>query len=117
MTEPVKSILAPVGVASPMTGTPQWTMAVFDAKDVPAGTELYVQPSEGRLKLEVEVANENAVHWRQQLTTANLQIATMRTELYRTKGQLREISRRFNNGTLTAPDLTQAIEGTLYTGE
>lgn len=31
------------------------------------GTELYVQPSEGRLKLEVEVANDNALKWQNAL--------------------------------------------------
>lgn len=62
-----KSLVAPVGKAM-MLGLPILqtgkTIAIFDESQVPEGTELYVQPSEGRLKLEVQVANDNATKWR-----------------------------------------------------
>lgn len=41
------------------------TIAIFDASQVPEGSELYVTPSDSRLSLEVEVANENAAHHKQ----------------------------------------------------
>lgn len=45
------------------------------------GCELYVQPSEGRLKLEVEVANDNAMHWKHTLMTCQAQKKRLREAL------------------------------------
>lgn len=57
---------SPVGVTQSLdlitsTGL-KLTTACFLASDVPVGTELFVQPKDSRLSLEVEVANENAAH-------------------------------------------------------
>src|SRR6185437_13785358 len=38
------------------------TIAIFEASQVPEGAELFVTPSNSRLSLELEVANENAAH-------------------------------------------------------
>jgi hypothetical protein len=45
----------------------------------------------GRLKLEVEVANENALHWRDGLQKANIRAAELRTEKYRLRDLLRAV--------------------------
>lgn len=55
----------PMGRASLVPGMTQTTMCVFSAASVPVGTELFVQPKDSRLMLEVEVANENAAHHKQ----------------------------------------------------
>lgn len=116
--EKKNSLFQPVGKAQAMTGTNgAWTMAVFEGSQVPVDAELYLQPSEGRLRLEVEVANDNALHWKEGLNKANIRTAEQRTEKYKVMAQLREVGRRFNNGTLTAADVANAIEGTLYIPE
>lgn len=46
-------------------------IAHVDANLAPTGTKLYVQPKDSRLNLEVEVANDNALHWQQGLRDAN----------------------------------------------
>lgn len=65
---PNKNHRLPVGKAQPImmhiqsaTGE-TYTTALFKASDVPVGTELYATPSDRRLSLELEVANENAAH-------------------------------------------------------
>lgn len=73
-----RSLLKPVGIASPLTGTPNWTMAVFEKDLVPEGTELFVQPSDSRLCLEVEVSNDNAMHWKDRLEKANAHITQLK---------------------------------------
>lgn len=65
MTQNQHSLLNPVGKAqSILVGTKTMTMVLCEPSVVPEGTELFVQPSEGRLKLEVEVANDNAQKWK-----------------------------------------------------
>lgn len=79
--EKKNSLFQPVGKAQAMTGTNvAWTMAVFEGSQVPVDAELYLQPSEGRLKLEVEVANDNALHWHNNLvaTQGKYKLARMR---------------------------------------
>ena len=66
---PGDSKLNPVGkviCAMPQDGV-AIGIAQVDLSLAPVGCELYVQPSEGRLKLEVEVANDNAMHWKRGL--------------------------------------------------
>lgn len=62
---PNKNHRLPVGKAM-MLGLPILatgkTIAIFDADQVPEGCDLYVQPKDSRLSLELEVANENAAH-------------------------------------------------------
>lgn len=67
MSDSKKSLLSPVGKAvacQVVNGMTTMTVAVFDASQVPEGSELYVQPKDSRLRLEVEVANDNAAHHR-----------------------------------------------------
>lgn len=78
---------------------------------------LYVHPSEGRLTCEVEVANANALHWKEGLNAANVRTAQQRTEKYKVLAQLREVARRYAAGTLTQVDIDAAIDGTLYIPE
>lgn len=54
--------IEPVGTASALPGTSAWTQAVFNANEVPVGSELYLHKQEGRMRMELEVANENALH-------------------------------------------------------
>lgn len=72
--EEKKSLFAPVGKAQKfrsMNGEVTMTLAIFDASQVPEGSDLYVQPKDSRLKLEIEVANDNALHWKNALGLAN----------------------------------------------
>lgn len=68
--EEKKSLLNPVGKVTtikynfPGIGEMTLGTALIDLSLAPEGSELYVQPSEGRLRLEVEVANDNAQNWR-----------------------------------------------------
>lgn len=86
------SLLNPVGkvlcLAQTMTGE-TIGIAQVNASLAPVGSELFVQPSVGRLKLEVEVANENALHWQDGLRKANVLAAELRTEKYRLRDLLR----------------------------
>lgn len=80
--EQKKSLTLPVAVAEAMPGTNGgFTMAVFPADQVPVGCELYVQPKGSRLRLEVEVANENALHWKDGLQKANERNSNLRKRL------------------------------------
>lgn len=121
---PEDSRLNPVGVVSAIQSYPQMRggtttigVAHVDLSLAPVGSELYVKPSVGRLTCEVQVANDNALHWKEGLNKANIRTAEQRTEKYKVMAQLREVGRRFNNGTLTAADVANAIEGTLYIPE
>lgn len=68
MSDSKKSLFAPVGQAM-MLGLPILatgkTIAIFDASQVPEGCDLYVQPKDSRLKLEIEVANDNCLHFKE----------------------------------------------------
>lgn len=66
-------------------------IAQVDLSLAPVGSELYVQPKDSRLKLEVEVANENALHWQEGLRKANEQCREKRTELNRCRELLRRV--------------------------
>lgn len=61
----------PLALATILPGVPDWTMAVFPATEVPIGTELFTHAKNSRLQLQVEVANENAQHWKKKLQEAN----------------------------------------------
>lgn len=103
-----RSLLSPVGIASPLTGTPNWTMAVFEKDLVPEGTELFVQPSEGRLKLEVEVSNENAIKWQSALKEQVARSTRLRCDL----DKARVLLRRAASFNLT-PELQRDIDALL----
>lgn len=62
------------------------------------GTELYVQPSESRLKLEIEVANDNALKWQQACQQSRLDKHEIEKELANVKGF---IQRMLDNGFLS----------------
>lgn len=79
LREPVGKVSAlPDPTTGKMTG-----VAIIDLDLAPEGSELYVQPSVSRLTLEVEVAVDNAIHWRESLAKAQ-------RELRHVRGQLRE---------------------------
>lgn len=88
------SLLNPVGkvlcLAQTMTGE-TIGIAQVNASLAPVGCELFVQPKDSRLKLEVEVANENALHWQDGLRKANVLAAELRTEKYRLRDLLRAV--------------------------
>ena len=80
--EKKNSLLSPVGKADPMPGTNgAFTMAVFEASQVPVGVELYLQPKDSRLRLEVEVANDNASHWHGHLVASHAKSKKLRQML------------------------------------
>lgn len=93
MTENKKSVLNPIGkvicAAQAATGG-TIGIAQVDLSLAPEGTELYVQPSEGRLKLEVEVANDNALKWQNALGIQQERNKQLRDEVR----QARELLRR-----------------------
>ena len=55
----------------------------------PVGTELFVQPKDSRLTLEVLVANENAKHWKDSLSQTNARNKILRVKLARAQDMLR----------------------------
>lgn len=57
----------------------------------PVGSVLYVQPSEGRLTCEVEVANANALHWKAGLEQSNERNAENRMLLNRARQIMRQV--------------------------
>lgn len=69
------------------------------------GTELFVQPSEGRLKLEIEVANDNVLKWQNALGVQQERNKQLRDEVL----HARELLRRCASFQLN-PDLNGAIE-------
>ena len=89
---PSDSMLNPVGKVIAVTD--MWTQMPIGIAQVnialaPVGSELYVRPSEGRLTCEVEVANANALHWKDGLNKANERHAETRMLLNRARGLLR----------------------------
>ena len=92
MSEQKNSLLNSVGKAESFgkdlfpTGK---TIAVFEASQVPVGTELFVQPSDSRLTLEVLVANDNAKHWKDSLSQTNARNKILRVKLARAQDMLR----------------------------
>ena len=56
------------------------------------GCELYVQPKDSRLKLEVEVANENAMHWKGNLEKAHNANSALRKEVRQMATLLRRLA-------------------------
>lgn len=119
-TSEKNSLIAPVGKVICLAETANGGtigIAQVNVSLAPVGTELYLQPSEGRLKLEVEVANDNALHWQEGVRATNHRAAEQRGEKYKVMAQLREVARRYKTGTLTEVDINAAIEGTLYIPE
>lgn len=95
MSDSKKSLLEPVGIAQAMQGTNGgFTMAVFQASQVPVDCELYVQPKDSRLRLEVEIANENALHWKDGLSHANERCAQLRTDKFRLMDRVKHLGNR-----------------------
>jgi hypothetical protein len=98
-----KNLFAPVGKAM-MLGVPELatgkTIVIFDASQVPEGCDLYVQPSVGRLKLEVEVANDNCLHFKELALKRGGKMLSMRR-------LLRELQQPASG---LAPDLVAKIE-------
>jgi len=115
-----KSVLAPVGkvivAAQTATGN-QIGIAQVDLSLAPVGSELFVQPSVGRLKLEVEVANENALHWQDGLRKANVRAAELRTQLYRTRDLLRQVHSLVNQNNVDprTPGIAEELGGLMET--
>lgn len=77
MTEPMK----PLALATILPGVPDWTMAVFPASEVPIGTELFTHSKNSRLQLQVEVANDNAQHWKGNLQEQQKENKDLRNQL------------------------------------
>lgn len=108
MNRDKKSVLNPVGkvvcrLETPHGGTTG--IAQVDLSLAPVGTELYVQPSEGRLKLEIEVANDNALAWQKALSAEQVRNKQLRTDLQ----EARALLQRSGSFELNA-DLNHRIE-------
>ena len=102
----------PLGKAMTMPGeTPNWTMAVFDAREVPTGTELFAQPSKYRLNLELQVAKDNNLVLQDKLLQAEKEARMVKTMLADAVKYLTEIDAE---GTVQLCTLTE-IKGFLYT--
>ena len=102
----------PLGKAMTMPGeTPNWTMAVFDAREVPTGTELFAQPSKYRLNLELQVAKDNNLVLQDSLRQAEKEARMAKTMLADAVKYLTEIDAE---GTVQLCTLTE-IRGFLYT--
>lgn len=90
----------PVGKVStlldPTTGK-MTGVAIVNLDQAPEGSELYVQPNDSRLALEVEVATENALHWRDQLSKSQENYRAVRDSLREAQKMLRAM---LNNGAL-----------------
>ncbi|MNQ24773.1 hypothetical protein D3C85_379770 [compost metagenome] len=88
------SVLRPVGkvICEAMVATGGTIgIAQVNLSLAPVGCELYVQPKDSRLKLEVEVANDNALHWQEGLRKANTRNSEVRSELRRCQELLRRV--------------------------
>lgn len=97
------SLLNPVGKVICLAQTASGEtigIAQVNASLAAVGCELYVQPKDSRLKLEVEVANENALHWQNGLKKANILAAELRTEKYRLRDLLRATKLFLESGNL-----------------
>ena len=115
-----KSVLAPVGkvICEAMVATGGTVgIAQVDISRAPVGSELFVQPSVGRLRLEVEVANENALHWQDGLRKANVRAAELRTQLYRTRDLLRQVHSLVNQNNVDprTPGIAEELGGLMET--
>ena len=109
------SLLNPVGIVAkiptgPMTRGEQTMIGIahIDLSLAPEGTELFVQPSEGRLKLEIEVANDNALKWQDALKEQVARSTRLRCDL----DKARTLLRRAASFTLY-PDLQRDIDALL----
>lgn len=115
---PEDSALQPVGrvstmkVTFPKIGEVTIGVAHVDLNRAPEGSVLYVHPSVGRLTCEVEVANNNALHWKDGLSKANELNAELRMQLNRARGFLRR-SLEFNCAHTAALDseITKFLSG------
>lgn len=67
-------------------------IAQVDLSLAPVGSELYVQPSEGRLRLELEVANDNAMSWKRSLETQHTANTKLRQRCARLEALLRNLA-------------------------
>lgn len=87
LREPVGKVSAlPDLTTGKMTG-----VAIIDLDLAPEGSELYVQPSVSRLTLEVEVATDNALHWRDQLSKSQDNYRAVRDSLREAQRILRDL--------------------------
>jgi hypothetical protein len=103
----------PLGTVTEMPGitTEIWTMAVFDAKEVPIGTELFAQPSENRLNLELQVAKDHNLLAQNSLRQAEKEARMAKTMLADAVKYLAKIEAE---GTVQIRTLIE-IRGFLYT--
>lgn len=109
--EEKKSLLNPVGKVTtiqydfPGIGMMTLGTALIDLSLAPEGTELFVQPSESRLRLEVEVANDNATKWKKALNQQQDFNVQLRIDLREARALLRRCASFDLN-----PDLNGSIE-------
>lgn len=114
-TQNKHSLLTPVGVVAAIPtstairgGQTMIGVAHIDLSLAPVGTELFVQPSESKLRLEIEVANENALHWQNCYNRTNTRVAQQRTEKYKALGEVRELKQfvqeLLDSGTISCGD-------------
>lgn len=103
----------PLGTAISVPGmlTQNLTMGVFDAREVPTGTELFAQPSESRLNLELQVVKDNNLVLQDRLRQAEKEARMAKTMLADAVKYLTEIDAE---GTVQLCTLTE-IKGFLYT--
>jgi len=76
------------------------------------GCELYVQPKDSRLNLEVKVANANALHWKKALQEANDRNHQLRQERAIYRALLTNVYNLVtrNNVTLSTAAMTEALD-------
>lgn len=90
-----RSLLNPVGKVTtikynfPGIGEVTLGTALIDLSLAPEGSELYVQPSEDRLRLEVEVADANASGWKKALEEAHDRIRKLRGRAMHLEAELK----------------------------
>lgn len=77
LREPVGKVSA---LFDPTTGK-MTGVVIVNLVQAPEGSELYVQPNDSRLALEVEVATDNALHWREKLGEAHIANSKLREQL------------------------------------
>lgn len=90
-------------------------IAQVGLSQAPVGSELYVTPSDKRLSLEVEVANDNAQHWQDGLNKANARNTGLRKQLYRSRDLLRRVHSLVNqnNVDVRTPAIGEELGGLL----
>lgn len=81
------------------------------------GCELYVQPKDSRLTLEIQVANDNALHWKVALGKANIRNAELRTETYRLRDLLRQVHKLVHQDNVDprTPAIAEELGGLMET--